>query len=174
MATRDARDGGDAIIESVREWTLDGEQATDATDDNRLGTAWRAFDAAGMVESTGFTFAGQPVGSVRRLTSGWVGQPDWTAALQPLSTSVSAAQTEADTLLETTAYATAMTRDAMGRPVTTTSPAESGRGCIHQTFWILTHQTFWTSTERLGYTAAPSPPHSSHRIRHLEAPSYHR
>jgi RHS repeat-associated protein len=134
LQTNDARDGEDDIIETVREWSIYGERATDAADDNRLGAAWRAFDAAGMVESTGFTFAGQPLGSVRRLTSGWVGQPDWTTALQALSTSVSAAQTEADTLLETTAYATAMTWDAMGRPVTTTSPAESGRPPSTTTF----------------------------------------
>jgi RHS repeat-associated protein len=134
LQTDDARVGEDDIIETVREWSIYGERATDAADDNRLGTAWRAFDAAGMVESTGFTFAGQPLGSLRRLTSDWVGQPDWTAALQALTTSVSAAQTEADTLLETTAYATAMTWDALGRPVTTTSPAESGRTASTTTF----------------------------------------
>jgi hypothetical protein len=65
LATRDARDGGDAIIETVREWTLYGERATDAADDNRLGTAWRAFDAAGMVESNGFLRPSQPSPNTR-------------------------------------------------------------------------------------------------------------
>ncbi len=50
-----------------------------------------ACDAAGMLESIGFTFAGQPTASVRRLTSAWVGQPDGTTALPALATFMAAA-----------------------------------------------------------------------------------
>ena len=58
LQTGDARDGEDDIIETVREWSIYGERATGAADDNPPGTTWRSFDEKGMVESTDFDLQG--------------------------------------------------------------------------------------------------------------------
>jgi hypothetical protein len=58
LQTDDARDGDDDLIDTVREWSIYGERATDAAADKPLGTAWRALDAAAMVESNGNVLQG--------------------------------------------------------------------------------------------------------------------
>ena len=100
-----SNDGG---TESLRSYVVYGEDASGDPEDLNLRTrVWRTFDTAGLVESTGFDFKGNAIGSTRRLIVSNDTDPDWSAVAA--AATLEDADDEADLLLESAAYTTATT-----------------------------------------------------------------
>lgn len=102
---------------------------------NLLGTALEVYDGSGVRTVTSQDFDGNPLGSVRRLRARPAGAdskatwtayaegPDWSAL--PGAVDLTALPAAANPALEVGTFTQAATFDALGRPMTSTTPDAS-------------------------------------------------
>ena len=97
-----------------------GESLAQPEQTNHRGQLFRVYDTAGMVEATSFDFKGNPLSQTRRLATDYTTRPDWIALAN--ETDPATIQTLADALLETEAFTSTQTYDALNRVETSTTP----------------------------------------------------
>ena len=114
---------------------------------NLLGRLHEIYDGAGVRTVVRQDFDGNVVETRRRLRSTPAGSastnvwttyalgPDWSGL--PAAANLGALRAAAEPLLEATAWTTTMTRDALARPVTSTTPDASTRRCLYNTAGLL-------------------------------------
>ncbi|MEM9461010.1 MAG: SpvB/TcaC N-terminal domain-containing protein [Myxococcota bacterium] len=100
--------------------TVYGESLPSPQDDNLRGRPYRVYDSAGVVTTVEVDFKGATLRSERRLAVDYTTTPDW-SALAALTDPV-AIDTAAAPDLEAEVFVTESTWDAIGRPLTQTSP----------------------------------------------------
>ncbi|HWB77212.1 MAG TPA: SpvB/TcaC N-terminal domain-containing protein [Nannocystaceae bacterium] len=100
-----------------------GELAADPEDDNLRGRLLRQYDGAGLVVNRRFSFDGNLEEQERTLVVAFDSVPDWIDLAT--ETTLAGLDTAAASLLETQSHTTAMTADALGRPVMQTTPDAS-------------------------------------------------
>ena len=100
-----------------------GEDALNPEASNLRGQAYRVYDGAGLVQSDAFDINGNLVSQTRQLTVAYATTPEWTA-LDGFVTPVDL-DAAAGPLLEAEVFTTAASFDALGRPVTQTTPDAS-------------------------------------------------
>ncbi|MBC8070998.1 MAG: toxin [Deltaproteobacteria bacterium] len=113
----------DAGAETLVLRNVYGEIATDPEDDNLRGQLLRQYDGAGLVTNARFSFDGNLEQQTRSLVARFDTVPDWIDLAT--ETTLTGLDTAAASLLETQAHATEGTFDALGRPVTHTTPDTS-------------------------------------------------
>lgn len=96
------RDGQERLAER----TVYGESVPDALDRNLRGNPVQLFDAAGVVTNERFDFKGNLLSVIRQLTTAFRDEPDWR---EPVP-------------LESKAYRSQTTYDALNRPTSRTTP----------------------------------------------------
>lgn len=110
--------------EKLQTRTLYGESlGVTAPNTNHVGTVYRVYDSAGVLTSVEYDFKGNLLESERRLAEDYRGAPDWIDLAA--ETDPATIETAADSLLEAEAFTTSWTFDALGRPVTQTTPDAS-------------------------------------------------
>jgi len=100
-----------------------GEDASSPEASNLRGQVFRVYDGAGLEQSDAYDFKGNLIAQTRRLTQAYDTTPEW-SALEGLS-SIADLDATADALLELEALTTAASFDALGRPITQTTPDAS-------------------------------------------------
>jgi RHS repeat-associated protein len=100
-----------------------GESVASAESSNLRGRAFRVYDGAGLMQSDAFDFAGNLVSQTRQLSVAYDETPSWND-LNGLS-DIDDLDTAAASLLELETFTTTATFDALGRPVTQTTPDDS-------------------------------------------------
>lgn len=110
--------------EKLQTRTLYGESlGVTAPDLNHLSKVYRVYDSAGVLTSVEYDFKGNLLESERRLAEDYKGAPDWIDLAA--ETDPATIETAADSLLEAEVFTTSWTFDALGRPVTQTTPDAS-------------------------------------------------
>ena len=103
--------------------TAYGELVTSPQTLNLRGRPYRIYDGAGASTHDAFDFAGNLLTATRQLAATYTTTPDWT----PLATETTIADlaTAAAPLLESETFVIDTTYDALGRPLTQTTPDDS-------------------------------------------------
>jgi RHS repeat-associated protein len=100
-----------------------GESVASPQAQNLRGQVFRVYDGAGLQQSNAFDFKGNLVSQSRQLTVAYDGTPSW-SALDGLTT-ITDLDAATAALLEAETFTTTATFDALGRPVTQTTPDAS-------------------------------------------------
>ncbi|MFB7287796.1 SpvB/TcaC N-terminal domain-containing protein [Actinacidiphila glaucinigra] len=123
-------DPGDPATETLTDRLVYGEQHPGRAAGNLRGRVCLQFDQAGMITTEQYDFKGNPMTSVRRITTEYRGTVRWEAvdtAIPPADTLFDPAQLSAalTTLVEAETFASATTYDALNRTVTIEAPDAS-------------------------------------------------
>jgi RHS repeat-associated protein len=112
----------DGATETLHAWVRYGEEKTDAADTLHLGRAWLTFDTGGMMSVGAYELHGAVSAGEQRLVADHTTDPDWSAVLAAVDAPGTAYDDAVDLLVESTAWTSSGTYDALGRPVTATKP----------------------------------------------------
>lgn len=95
----------------------------DAPNTNHLGQVYRTYDSAGVLTAVAYDFKGSLLENERRLAADYTGAPDWIDLA--VETDPADIATAAAALLESEAFTTSWTFDALGRVTSQTTPDAS-------------------------------------------------
>jgi RHS repeat-associated protein len=111
---------GDETLVLLNVW---GEIASPPEENNLRGQLLRQYDGAGLLENARFHFAGYLLEQQRRLALTYTAVPDWRGLAG--APTLADLDTAAASLLEAALFTTETTYDALGRPITRTTPDAS-------------------------------------------------
>ncbi len=106
--TKEVQIPGSPPEDKVLEVMVYGEGQIDDADHNLRGKLYMGYDGAGLQTIPDYDFKGQALNTIRQYVQDYTAHPDWT--------------TIGSVSMETDTYTTAMTYDALGRPITITTP----------------------------------------------------